>query len=260
MLSILYLTDNTLDKKIANFCIDDLIYCATGSGVDEDDHWVENPIPIIAVSQKPIEIKDPILDRDIKNICVGEIGRSWKSLYTQILAGLNACETEYIAIAEHDCLYGSDHFDFTPQEDRFYYNRNHWLVNWGTGEYFYISFRKAMSQLVCKTLLLRDYAEGMIKLIDRGLEIKPGYRWYGEPGLYADKYKEYFKRSGINEDLKKDFVKHISKFESSFFTTENPNLDIRHDNNFTGRKKGREYCTELPYWGKFSEVVDEANS
>ena len=65
-----------------------------------------------------------------------------------------------------------------------------------------------------------------------------------------DKYNEYFKRSGISEELKNKFISHISKFESSFFATENPNVDIRHGSNFTGKKKGRDACLEIPYWGK----------
>ena len=251
--TILYLTDNSLNEEITKLCRDNLEYRSnytSGQGIDEkgyDYWWDEYPLPIIAVSQKPLESYNW---ESWNNICVGDIGRSWKSLYTQILAGLNATETKYVGIAEHDCLYCPEHWEFVPKEDRFYYNRNHWLYNWNTKEYQYISFRKAMSQMICKTKLLKEYVIGVLKLLEEGLEIKHGYRWYGEPGLFADKYREYFKRSGISEELKNKFLRHISKFKSSFFTTEDPNVDIRHNSNFTGKKKGRDTCLEIPYWSR----------
>ena len=109
--TILYLTDNTLDPEIASACRVVLKREA-------------RDIPIVSVSQKPIDLG--------KNICVGEIGRNWISLYKQILAGLEAIETEFVVIAEHDCMYSHEHLSWTPpKDDRFYYNHNHWLVQWG---------------------------------------------------------------------------------------------------------------------------------
>jgi hypothetical protein len=76
--TILYLTDNTLDEKIADLCKKQLLKEA-------------GDIPIVSVSQKPMDFG--------KNICVGEIGRSWMSLYKQQLEGLKANKTKYVIIA-----------------------------------------------------------------------------------------------------------------------------------------------------------------
>lgn len=230
MLTILYITDNSLPEDINKLCQSHL----------SSEGWMHE---IITVSQKPIPGKN--------NICVGEIGRNWKSIYIQLLAGLNACKTKYVGIAEHDVLYIPEHWEFVPQERKFYYNTNHWLVDWNTGEYFFIKNRKAMSQMICDVSLLKEYVEGMLELIEKGLILQKGLHWYGEPGLDVEKYEEYFKRSGIGLDLKIDFIKHIRKFFSDMFKTEFPNLDIRHAGTFTGKKKGINHCYEIPYWGKF---------
>ncbi|MCP4648830.1 MAG: hypothetical protein GY853_01940 [PVC group bacterium] len=228
--TILYLTDNSLDYEIAAFCRDKLFEAA-------------GDIPVICVSQKSIS-------STWLNLCVGDIGSSWNSLYQQMYTGLEHCKTEYVGIAEHDCLYTPEHFLFTPTEDKFFYNKNHWLYDWGTKVYYRIYFRKAMSQLICKTQILKEYTKGVLELLEKGLFIKSGLRWYGEPGLYINKYRNYIKRSGITGELKKDFVSHINKYESSLFETDSPNVDIRHGDNFTGKKRGEEHCEKIPYWGK----------
>ena len=54
--------------------------------------------------------------------------------FRQILAGLEALDTDVVFMVEHDVLYHPSHFDFTPPErDIFYYNRNTWKVNAETG-------------------------------------------------------------------------------------------------------------------------------
>ena len=63
--SILYITDNSLDPQIASLCLRVLMREA-------------GEIEIISSSQKPVDVGD--------NVAVGEIGRSWKSLYRQLLA------------------------------------------------------------------------------------------------------------------------------------------------------------------------------
>ncbi len=111
MNTIIYLTDNSLDEQIAALCKRVLLREA-------------GDLPIVSASQKPIDLG--------RNVCVGEIGRSWMSLYRQILAGLEAVETVSIVIAEHDCLYTHEHLSYQiPDPDAFHYNRNHWLVQWG---------------------------------------------------------------------------------------------------------------------------------
>lgn len=247
MITVLYLTDNTISHDIDSVVKRELLKSANGKS-------------IVSVSQKPIDFGD--------NICVGEIGRSWMSLYKQLLAGLSRIKTEYVAIAEHDCLYSPDHFEFIPlNDDTFYYNKNHWFVQWGgnhpelNGMYSYWPKRHALSQLICRTELLKKSTEEVMNLLDMGLKVEKGLRWYGEPGLTSDQFKEYVRRayisstSGKSKQLQFYLNQYITKYNSEFFESKNPNLDIRHSSNFTGPKRGKNRCYELPYWGEFRLII-----
>jgi hypothetical protein len=80
-LSIIFYTDNSLDEVFAKRIQKELLKAAEGKR-------------IISVSQKPIDFA--------RNICVGDIGRSHHSLFFQVLTGVKAAKTKYIALAEHD--------------------------------------------------------------------------------------------------------------------------------------------------------------
>ena len=102
MKAIIHLTDNSLDENIAKLCRKYLIKEACISGT-----------PIISVSHKPIDLG--------KNICIGEKKRCWLTLYEQLIAGLEATDAMYIAMAEHDCLYTHTFFNWIPPEDNIFY-------------------------------------------------------------------------------------------------------------------------------------------
>src|SRR3972149_2247663 len=74
--------------------------------------------PLISVSQKPLDLGE--------NICVGEIGRSNRNLYWQILQGAKAAKTKWIATAEDDIIYSPDHFEYRPHADTIAYEMNKW--------------------------------------------------------------------------------------------------------------------------------------
>lgn len=248
MKTIIHLTDNTINDDIYNV-------------VKRNQLEVLGDNKLICVSQKPV------LEFG-KNICIGEIGRSWMSLYKAMIAGLEAAETEYICIAEHDCLYTDEHFNFIPPDkDVFYYNENHWLVQWGgnhpelNGMYSYWRKRHALSQLTCYRDLLLKSTREVINLLELGLKVEKGLRWYGEPGLISDTFKEYCRRaytesvSGKAHQLQRYLKEYVSHYTSEFFKTVKPNLDIRHGSNFTGPKRGNKRCYDLLPWGKFSDIM-----
>ena len=96
MISIVYYTDNTLPEPLATAVQRQLIRSAEGK-------------PIISVSQKPMDLG--------RNICLGDIGRSHLSIYRQILAGAEAADTELVGLAEHDCLYTPEHWNYVPPDN-----------------------------------------------------------------------------------------------------------------------------------------------
>lgn len=63
-------------------------------------------IPIISVSQKPIDLG--------KNICIGEQEVSYRTSFKQLLIGLKEAKTKFCIAAESDCLYPPEYFQFIP--------------------------------------------------------------------------------------------------------------------------------------------------
>ena len=242
MKTIIYLTDNTLEKSIADKCREILLR-------EHGDN------PIISVSQKPIDLGI--------NICVGDIGKSWMSLFKQQLAGLEAATTKYVAIAEHDCMYTREHFDWIPpKDDVFYYNHNHYLVEWHgnhpeiDGMYSKWSrHRNALSQLICSRDLLYNSIKEKLDLLNKGLLIM---RKAGEPGAFPDNFLANAAKwaiSGRCVHLMKYLERYMQTYTHEDFVTKIPNLDIRHKTNFTGPRRGKQRTYELPYWGRFENVM-----
>ena len=238
--TIIYITDNSLDPVLMNKCQEHLLKVA------ED-------IPIVSASQKPIDFGH--------NICLGEIGRSWMSLYKQQLAALREAKTKYISIAEHDVLYTREHLEWTPpRDDVFYYNENCWLVQWGgnhpelNGMYSqYWGQRLALSQLVCNRELHISAIEERLYMFEQGCK---SITCAGEPGVCKDLELAYkLATSGSHAHLAGYMEKHLTKFSADTFKTVAPNLDIRHGSNFTGPKRGKNRTYDLPFWGKFEDIM-----
>ena len=244
MNTVLYLTDNSLDPQIADLCKRVLVSEA-------------GKLPIVSVSQEPLDFGD--------NVCVGRIGRSWKSLYIQILAGLEATKTDWVLIAEHDVLYTSEHLHYEPGDPTvFHYNSNCWLVVGPGGNhpelfgmYSYWPKRYALSQLIAPRQLLHNSTSKILELIDAGLKLERGMRWYGEPGVIEGKLKRAAVAacSGRPTQLQQYLRDYVTRYDHKVFKTVLPNVDIRHGSNFTGPKRGKKRRYEIPYWGRFDEVM-----
>lgn len=111
---IIYYTDNHIDESLRIAVAKQLVRAAGG-------------IPIISVSQKPIELG--------LNILIEKIPRCDSSIFKQIVIGTDASDADIIYLAEHDVLYHPSHFEFTPgQEDMFYYNGNQWHLRASDGQ------------------------------------------------------------------------------------------------------------------------------
>jgi len=69
---------------------------------------VKKDIPIISVSQKPIDFGH--------NICVGEHGASGFNMFRQVQIGLRKVKTPFVVSAEADCLYPPKYFTHIPRK------------------------------------------------------------------------------------------------------------------------------------------------
>lgn len=231
-LTIVYYTDNTLPKWLENRCARELEKAAEGKR-------------IISVSHKPMTLGD--------NICVGPLKRCHHSLFTQALAGVKEAKTRYIGLAEHDCMYTPEHFNWRPLDDNiFWYNINHFLAYTANWKYAYVR-RKPMSQLICEREIFIRSVEEKILMLETGFEIRKGQPGACEPGV-CDNRQAFSAAKKAWWNSMKDVGKE-EKWSAKGFATELPNLDIRHGGNFSPGYRVTADRDELPYWGKFQEYL-----
>ena len=82
---------------------------------------ISNDLPIISVSQKPIDFGT--------NICVGKLPHNYNSAFKQVLIGCQAAKTPFVIMCESDCLYPPDYFDFELTKlDVIYTYDNVWVM------------------------------------------------------------------------------------------------------------------------------------
>lgn len=245
-----------IDKTII-FCTENLCPEPLFSAVIKDLKRKAAHIPIISVSHKPIDLGT--------NICIGEHRRSWFMLYKQILLGLRLADTTYIGIVEHDCFYTEEHLNYIPpKDDTFYYNENIWLVSYDNvkrPEKFctysrYGRQRLALSQMVCNRRLYKDAIERRIEYIRKDNSFTKNIDHVNEPGVSKLKQKLIDRaHNGSSAYIKHLLPEFIELEQYEVFNTKIPNLDVRHGLNFTGPRNGRQVLKDVPYWGKFDELI-----
>lgn len=134
-LSVLFLTLNRLPKRFAQY------------------QWLTlldavGDYPLLSISREPMPGWN-ILDEE-------EPG--YLNIYRQMLRGSKLCDTEYVAIAEDDCLYPAEHFAF-HRPAGFAYNQNRLaLFTWGEPMYHWRN-RFSNATLIAKRELLIDVLE-----------------------------------------------------------------------------------------------------
>jgi len=243
--TIIYYTENRLKEPLFSACQRHLEKAA-------------EQIPIVSVSHEPINLGT--------NISIGKQKPSWLLLYKQVLMGVEAAKTKYVAMAEHDCFYTHEHFSWTPpKDDTFYYNENHWLVQYAENSHpelkgmysRYWKQRLALSQMICNRELLIDTLNQRLDLLDKDRRLVRKIVFAGEPGLSRLRVEGMkWAKSGRPVYLKKYLKDQLDSEKYGVFKTKIPNLDVRHDSNFTGAKRGRKRCYNIPYWGKFKDLVE----
>ncbi len=106
--TILYYTSNREDESFEQKVRDNILR-------------VKGDLPIISVSQKPIDFGE--------NICVGEHEACYYNLLKQVRIGLDCIKTTFVINAEADFLHTPDFFSFEPKETgRFYRYNNIWVL------------------------------------------------------------------------------------------------------------------------------------
>jgi len=188
---------------------------------------VRGGLPIISVSQKPIDLG--------KNICVGDVGHTYFNEYRQILIGAKAAKTLYVIFAESDFLYPQCYFSFEPKGANIYRYRNIWIVHKDPKIYAYRRKIHSIGAQICK----REY---LIKILEKNLEGKP--EWSDKEVVIRD--RKGFDLFNVPFEFFGDDIACIS-----FKTGDGMR---RQTNIMPGRENIK---LRLPYWGHVSNLRKE---
>lgn len=198
---IIFYTDNQLHLKIAH---------------KVQRRLKKMGLPIVSASLKPMTFGDNIVINKERGI---------EAYFTQIYEALKKSTADIVYFCEHDVLYNKSHFDFTPLDDKFYFNTNVWKVDWETGKAYKVDDMKQVSGMVCR----REVALKFYK-----------YKLAQYQAGYFDKHYE----------PQKDRVA---------FQSKEPLYDIRHDNNLTKTKWKPEEFKNKKYTKGWQEKIIKLN-
>lgn len=210
---ILYFTDNELSLKYARPVQKRIREIAQARNYE-----------LVSSSRKP-------MDNMGKNVVTRE-PRGYRTMFKQILKGLEAMSCDIVFMTEHDVLYPPEHFDFMPEsKDKFYYDVNWWKVHMDDGSA--ISWEA-------------DQVSGMC-----------AYR-----ELLLDWYRQ--KVASFDEATFDRKFEPMSGQQSEQWKAPVPHIDIRHDRNLTFNKRSiKDFrkkedavnlrtaaADDIPGWGK----------
>lgn len=219
-----YYTDNELDSDLMEACQEQL-----EQGIDR----------IVSVSLKPIDFG--------QNITL-DLERGYLSMFKQILAGLEALDTDIVFLTEHDVMYHPSHFDFVPpRKDVFYYNTNVWKYRLEDGHSVRVKDCRQTSGLCAyRELLIEHYRKRVERVEKEGFSRNIGF----EPGTHNRPQR-------------------IDDYQSETWESAYPNVDIRHDKNLTPSRwsrdqfrnpvytEGWEEAQQVPGWDEELKTIRE---
>lgn len=236
---IIFYTDNKLTLKIAHRVQKQLLKASSG-------------LKIVSSSLKPMKFGD--------NVHL-PLKRGWITMNKQILAALKKLDTKYVFFCEHDVLYHSSHFDFTPpRDDVYYYNTNVWKVRAEDGHSVKVDDCRQLSGLVCnRKLAIKHYEKRLKMLEDEVKRIEETTTLESEP--QEVRFNRFVRQVGF-EPGTHHRSQRVDDIGSETYNSKLPNADIRHGANSTATRwspdqfRNKKYTRgwieseEVPGWGK----------
>jgi len=183
-------------------------------------------LPLISVSQKPIDFGE--------NICVGDIGISTQNAFRQFQIGAKAAKTKFVCSVEADSLYPKEYFEFVPPKDDVMYIPQFIFALFAQRGNVKLFARR----FLCESAIVvgKDY---IIETIDKQLE-----------GM--GKWSESFESGG-----KHDFLLYVGEYDT--FNIPIPIISFKTDDNLHRKvpHSRRSKVYELPYWGSSHDLIKE---
>lgn len=198
-------------------------------------------LPITSVTLKPTDFG--------KNIHFkGE--RGYLTMAKQILTGLEAMTEEIVYFCEHDVLYHTDHFKFTPEADKWYYNGNYWFIR-EDGFAIHYDAKTLSGLVVYRETAIKHFRERVKYMEDQGENLKMLHVGF-----------EPFTHGRVKWNFWCDY---------EVFMPQNPNIDISHGQNTTWKRwKQKDFIRKpkfweestaenIPGWGNVKDVINPKN-
>jgi len=222
---ILYYTDGNLDNTVV------------GDAVRSQLATIG--LPITAVSIKPLGFGDQRI--------VLPLERGYLTMFKQILAGLEAMDTDIVFFCEHDVLYHPSHFDFVPPDrEQYHYNLHVWKVDATSGRAVHYLTKQTSGLCAYRDILIEHYRERVARVERDGFSRRMGF----EPGSHRR-------------------AERVDDRTSATWMSSGANLDIRHDRNLTQTRwsptqfrdqrncQGWTEADEVPGWGLVKGRIEE---
>jgi hypothetical protein len=217
---IIYYTDNRLEPGIMDACQKKL---------------EETGLPIVSASLEPIPFGD--------NIHL-PLERGYLTMAKQILAALERSTADVVYFCEHDVLYHSSHFEFTPaRSDVYYYNTHVWKVPHDDGHALHYICQQLSGLCGYRTFLVEHFRKRVKRIEAEGFSRRMGF----EPGTH-------------------NRPERIDDYRAESWRSAAPNIDIRHGGNLTQSRwkqeqfRNKRFCegwTEaqvIEGWGHVDEI------
>ena len=201
--SILYYTDNQLNMRMARAC---------------RNYISKSGLPITSVTLKPTNFG--------RNIYL-KLERSYKTMYKQILTGLEAMTEDIIYFCEHDTLYHPSHFEFIPTDmQTFYYNGNYWFLRMSDGFAIHYDVSPLSGLVVNRNIALIHFRERQALIEKQGFGYYMGF-----------------------EPMTHNRIKWDSMYKFEVFKPPFPNVDLCHGGNLTFKRwKQSRFRRKPKFW------------
>jgi glycosyltransferase involved in cell wall biosynthesis len=187
-----------------------------------------------------------------------DLERGYLTMFKQILAGIEALDTDIVFLAEHDILYHPSHFKFRPdRDDTYYYNQNVWKADWLTGRALHYLTNQTSQLCAYRKTLLTHYRARVERVA------REGYSQSMRGKLWDQGFNPVV---GFEPGTRKVDHAGVDDLGSVAWHSEFPNVDVRHGKNLTMSRwrqdqfRDQQFCQgwkeadTVPGWGSMLDL------